>query len=324
MRRNLTLFVVAVALLAIDSMVNKAYAQQDPQYSMYMFNGLSVNPAYAGSRERLAILAVYRDQWTGFKGAPRTFTAAAHSPLLNDRIGLGLAVTSDNIGVENAVNITASFAYRLPVGKGKLKGRLCFGISAAMDYDKQRLTESEIITPGDPAFSQNVSTVNPNFGAGVYYYNDRFYLGLSAPHFLNTSLDKNAQLDGTSSSLAHEYRHVFGSAGGMVNVSENVKFKPSIQVKYVQASPVSVDFNASFLFKEALWVGISYRTTYNEPTAVVGMIEYMFAKSFRLGYAYDYTLTQIGQYSSGSHEILLSYEFGKVDKYLTPRKMSYF
>ncbi len=324
MRRKLTLLIVAVALLVIDSTTNKAYAQQDPQYSMYMFNGLSVNPAYAGSRERLAILAVYRDQWTGFKGAPRTFTAAAHAPLLNERIGLGVAITSDNIGILNAVNVTGSFAYRLPVGKGKLKGRLCFGLSASMDYDKQRLTESEIITPGDPSFTQNLSVVSPNFGAGVYYYNDRFYLGLSAPHFLNGSLDRSAQYSGTSELGAREYRHAFFTAGGMVNVSENVKFKPSIMIKYVQGAPVNMDFNASFLFKEALWVGVSFRTAYNEPTAVVGMIEYMFAKSFRLGYAYDYTLTQIGQYSSGSHEILLSYEFGRVDKYLTPRKMSYF
>lgn len=321
--KKLSVLILGIALMLAGGFANKAYAQQDPEYSMYMFNGMSVNPAYAGARDRLAILALYRNQWTGIKGAPQTFTAAAHAPLLNDRIGLGLSITSDNLGVLNMVNVTGNYAYRLPVGKGKLKGRLCFGLSTSVDYYKNRLTESVLIDNSDPSFAQNAKATQLNFGAGAYYYNDRFYVGVSMPHFLNGSLDKSINYSGTQLT-ARQYRHLFVTAGGVVDVTKNVKFKPSVMFKFVDHAPLQMDVNASFLLKEALWVGASFRTSYNEPTALVGMIEYMFAKSFRVGYAYDYTFTQIGQYQSGSHEIMLSYEFGKVDKYLTPRKMSYF
>ena len=320
--KKLALLIVGCALLIIDSSLNKALAQQDPEYSMYMFNGLAVNPAYAGSRERPVITALYRQQWAGIKGAPKTFSLTGHAPLLNDRIGIGASVTSDNIGVLNMVNATADFAYRLPVGKNKWKGRLCFGLSASVDHFSNRLSESVLVDNSDPAFALNVKASSMNFGAGAYYYTDHIYVGASMPHLLNGSMVNNMQYE--SKVLAHQYRHIFITVGGMVTVSKNVKFKPSILLKEIPKYPVQLDVNASFLFKEALWLGASFRTTYNQPVAVIAMVEYMFAHQFRLGYAYDYTFTKIGQYQSGSHEIMISYEFGKVDKYLNPRKMSYF
>jgi type IX secretion system PorP/SprF family membrane protein len=143
------------------------------------------------------------------------------------------------------------------------------------------------------------------------------------PHILNESLNKSLDYK-AQQDVARQYRHIFVTVGGIAKVSKNVKFKPSVMVKYVAHAPVQMDFNASFLFKEQLWVGASFRTSYNQPVAAVGMVEYMFAKCFRIGYAYDYTFTNIGKYTSGSHEIMLGYEFGKLSKYTTPRYMDYF
>jgi type IX secretion system PorP/SprF family membrane protein len=166
--KKISLLLAVLALLAINTKVNQVFAQQDPQYSMYMFNPLAVNPAYAGGRDRLALVALYRDQWTGLAGAPRTFSLTAHAPLLDDRIGVGGSISNDNLGVLNMINGTADFSYRLPVGKGKLKGRLCFGLSASVDYFSNRLTETVIIDNGDPNFSINHKATNVNFGAGAY------------------------------------------------------------------------------------------------------------------------------------------------------------
>jgi type IX secretion system PorP/SprF family membrane protein len=322
--KKIAVLLIAITILALDGLVNKAYGQQDAQYSMYMFNGLSVNPAYAGSRDRLALLALYRHQWTGIKGAPKTFVALAHAPLLNDRIGLGLSIASDNIGVLNLITVSGNYAYRLPVGKGKLKGRLAFGLSTSVNYYSNRLTESVHNDAGDPIFAEDRRLTNLNFGAGVYYYNDRFYAGVSLPHILNGNLNESFSLAGADTAIARQYRHIFGTLGGIIDLGTSVKFKPSILLKYVSNAPFQGDINASFLFKEALWIGASFRTSTKEPVAVIGMIEYDFAKNLRLGYAYDHNFQEIGQYESGSHEIMVSYEFGKTDRYLTPRRMSYF
>lgn len=318
-------YLTAFVVLILGIGVQEATAQQDAQYSMYMFNGLAVNPAYAGSRERPVVMALYRHQWAGFgDGVPRTAVLAAHSPLMNDRIGLGLSVASDNIGVTNMTNVTASYAYRLPVGKDKWAGKLCFGMNAQFNNYRHRWSEINTITGGDASFTNNSQNVfSPNFGAGIYYYNDKFYIGASVPHMLNASTRQNVQLAGTDLT-ARMYRHYFITGGAIVKLNENLKLRPSVLFKYVDNTPFQGDYNVSLLIKETLWLGASFRSSFQEPAAVLGMIEYMFVKGLRLGYAYDHTFTAIGAYQSGSHEIMLSYEFGKKDKYLSPRRMSYF
>lgn len=316
----------AFVMLFVGVGINQATAQQDAQYSMYMFNGLAVNPAYAGSRDRPIVLALYRHQWAGFgDGVPRTAVIAAHSPLMNDRVGLGLSIASDNIGVTNMTNVTASYAYRLPVGKSKLwKGKLSFGLNAQFNNYRHRWSEITATTGGDPSFSQNSQNVfSPNFGAGIYYKTDKFYIGASIPHMLNTSTRDKVKLAGTDLT-ARMYRHYFFTGGAIFKLNENLQLRPSVLFKYVDNAPFQGDYNVSLLIKEALWVGASFRTSFQEPVAVLGMVEYMFVKGLRLGYAYDHTLSDIGSYQSGSHEIMLSYEFGKKDKYLSPRRMSYF
>ncbi len=327
MKKLVFILAVGLTILLLDSTSNKVYAQQDAQYSMYMFNMLAVNPAYAGSRERWAITALYRHQWAGFgDGVPRTAAANAHGPLLNDRIGLGISIANDRIGPTSLIEATAHYAYRLPLGTKKYAGKLCFGLNARVSNYAQRWSELTTADQADQAFvTGNESIWQPNFGAGLYYYNDRFYAGFSVPNMLNTSLDDNFNLEGTDL-VARKYRHTFITLGAIIPLTDNVKLKPSMLFKQVKNSPFQGDFNASLLFKEALWIGASFRTAFQKPgpTAVIGMVEYMFAKHLRVGYAYDYTLTQIGAYQSGTHEILVGYEFGSNDKYLTPRRMSYF
>lgn len=292
-------------------------AQQDAMYSMYMFNGLAINPAYAGSRDRVSLTALYRHQWSGLEGAPKTAVLVGHAPLLNDNIGLGLSIVSDNISVFNTLSITGSYAYRIPI---KDKGRLAIGISATFNYYHARWSELTLNDVTDNAFlSAERSVTSPNFGAGLYYYSDKFYVGVSVPHFLNTSLSDDFKVEGTDL-VARQWKHYFYTAGAIFKIAKNVKFRPSVLFKQVKNAPFQADINASFLLKESLWLGASYRTG----DAVVLMVEYMFAKRVRVGYAYDITLSELNNYSSGTHEIMVGYEFLKKDTYLTPRRMSYF
>ncbi|HXH19131.1 MAG TPA: type IX secretion system membrane protein PorP/SprF [Chitinophagales bacterium] len=293
-----------------------SFAQQDPMYSMYMFNGLAVNPAYAGSRERPTVLALYRHQWAGLEGAPKTAVLVGHSTLLNDKLGLGGSVTSDNISIFNTIRVRADYAYRI---KFKKHGKLAIGINVEFTNYRARWSELSLNDINDNAFlSAKESFVSPNFGAGVYYYTNRFYAGASVPHLLNASLSEGFKYEGTDS-IARQWKHYFYTMGAVFSLGKHVKMKPSVLFKYVKNAPFEADFNLNFLIREAFWFGAGYRTG----DAVIFMTEYNFAKGIRIGYAYDYTLTELQDYNSGSHEIMIGYEFQKTT-YLTPRRMSYF
>ena len=314
MKNLLPLIVLTLTVLLTTE---TSYGQQDPMYSMYMFNGLSVNPAYAGSRDRVSMTALYRHQWTGLEGAPKTAVLVAHGPLLNDNLGIGLSIVSDNISIFNTISITASYAYRIKI---KDHGRLALGMSATFRNDRARWGNLTLQDETDVAFTEaNQNVMSPNFGAGVYYQSERFYVGVSVPHFLNNSLSENVTVEGVSNT-ARQWKHYFYTAGAIFKISNNVKIKPSVLFKQVQNAPFQADLNVAFVLKEALMLGVSYRTG----DAVVGMLEYQFKKGLRVGYAYDATLTELRNYSGGSHEILVGYEFMKKDAYLTPRRMSYF
>ncbi len=309
------LFVVSI--FALGFQITPANAQQDPMYSMYMFNGLAVNPAYAGSRDRLAITALYRHQWTGLEGAPKTAVLAGHAPTVNDKLGIGFTLVSDNISVFNTVTLMSSYAYRIRIGK---TGRLALGVSVELNYFHAKWNTLNLSDETDHVFRSGKTNVfSPNFGAGIYYYSDKFYAGFSVPHFLNSSLTEHFKLEGTNL-VARQWKHYFFTAGVMFRLGEHVKFKPSVLCKYVQNAPFQADINVAFLFKDAFWIGASYRTK----DAVVLMTEYNFAKGVRIGYAYDITLSELNDYSSGTHEIMIGFELAKKDTYLSPRRMSYF
>jgi type IX secretion system PorP/SprF family membrane protein len=302
-------------------------AQQDAQYSMYMFNQLPLNPGYAGARERTSIMALYRHQWTGIQGAPKTFSVSAHAPLLNDRLGIGGWLASDNIGVTNIITMSLNYAYRI---KFKNDSKLAIGMNVTMNNFRQRLSELSVNNVEDPNFAgDNLSAWSPNFGYGLFYYSEKYYIGVSVPHLLNASLNKSFRFEGTDK-VARQYRHYFVTAGYVINAGENLKIKPSVMFKYVNHAPSSMDGSLGFLIKEQLWLGASYRFGWGKTgggfgsDAVIGMIEYDFLKNFRIGYAYDFTLSQLNNYTSGTHEIMLGYELGKKETYLTPRRMTYF
>lgn len=313
MRTTKNIFLAA----ALSCIAFFASAQQDPMYSMYMFNGLAINPAYAGSRERPAVTALYRHQWTGLEGAPKTAILTAHAPLLNNKIALGGSLCSDNISIFNTITLNFDYAYRIHFKK---RGKLSIGMNVTLNNYRARWQDLTLSDAVDPAFlSSDNSVTSPNFGAGIYYYTEKFYAGLSVPHFLNMSLSNNFEYEGTDLT-ARQWKHYFYTMGAVFNIGKSVKIKPSLLFKYVKNAPFEADINVGFLFKEALWLGAGYRTG----DAVNFITEYMFAKGLRIGYAYDYTLTELNDYSSGSHEIMIGYEFIKKDTYLTPRRMSYF
>lgn len=281
-------------------------AQQDAMYSQYMFNMLTVNPAYAGSRDVLSTTAMYRRQWLNIKGAPTTALISADMPLRKEKMGLGLMIVNDKIGITNTLGVYGSYAYRI---KLRDRGVLALGLSAGASNYAANLSSVESNPDGisDPAFSQNLSKWMPNFGGGIYYSTDRFYAGASLPHLLNNSLNStNAISLGTSSKNASQYRHLFVMAGYVFKISPTVVCKPSFLTKYVANSPIQIDINANFWFQDKIGIGASYRSA----DGMVAMFECQLNSQLRLGYAYEFPLTRLSKYTSGSHEILLRYEFG--------------
>jgi type IX secretion system PorP/SprF family membrane protein len=307
MRYSTILFITVLSLFSID-----LSAQQDPLYTQYMFNKLLINPGYAGSRAATSVTMLYRDQWTGFEGAPKTATASVHGRLANPKIALGLTLVNDRIGLRNQTGLYATYAYRLPVGDA----RLSFGIQAGFDHIQYGFSDAVYIDLNDPELGQNISMLTPNVGAGVYYQSEKFYAGVSVPHLLENTLGEAAQ---NEEIVGTQERHFFAMMGGVIEIAENVKFRPSTLVKYVANAPISADFNGTFLFVDKFWVGASYRTD----ASVDFHMEFNVNRQLRIGYAYDYVLGELGTHSNGSHEILLGIDldFSK-NRIVTPRHIS--
>lgn len=274
------------------------FGQQDPMYSNYMFNTLSVNPGYAGTREALSTLFLHRNQWVGIDGAPTTNTFTAHSPIQLYNLGAGLSLVQDELGPIRQTSIYADIAYRIKTGT---KSHLSFGLKGGMNVYGASLTSLNINDQSDNAFSQNISSEpSPNFGFGLYYYTDRYYLGASTPKLL-----KNKFLNQDGGVEAEEERHLFLIAGYVFDLNTDIKFKPSVLAKIVNGAPLSLDASANFLFYDRLWLGAFWR----RQDAVGALAQYWITNQFRVGYAYGYTTSELTNYNSGSHEILLGYDF---------------
>lgn len=287
-------YIVAFALLGCTVGI----AQQLPQFTQYMYNTISVNPAYAGSREALSIVGLHRSQWVGFKGGPITQTLSIHTPLRNDKIGLGLSFINDELGYENFSYLYADFSYSIQTG---VDTKLAFGLKAGFtgySLDSQfRLSESD-----DPYVYGIEDRWNPNIGAGIYWHSNRWYLGLSAPRILK---EKNSENNGYEPLERLSY-YLIG--GYVFDLSKNVKFKPTFLVKATNGAPLSYDLTACFLFNEKFWLGGSYRI--NQSTgAVGGFVDFQISRQLRLGYAYEHSISDISDYTNGTHEVLLIYEF---------------
>lgn len=300
------------AVLLMTATVTATYAQQEAMYSQYMFNTLAINPAYAGSRNLTSATVLYRSQWVGIEGAPKTATFTIDAPINNKKIGLGLQVFSDKIGIVNTTGAYASYAYRLRMEKGTLSFGLQGGASQyRADFNSVQLNSGSAI---DPAFQQNINKVLMNFGAGIYYNSDRFYMGLSAPQLLNNKLtDFTVESD---NSFRGQALHLFLATGYVFPLGEDFNLKPSMLVKGVKGAPIEADFNATLWIKNVIAFGAQYRTKAD----IGALVEFQVSPQIRLGYSYDRSVTKLVNFNSGSHEIMLRYEFGfEKGKILSPR-----
>jgi type IX secretion system PorP/SprF family membrane protein len=288
-----------------------SYAQQLPQFSQYMFNTISINPAYAGSRETLSVVGLHRSQWVGLEGGPTTQTLSIHSPLRNEKVGLGLSVINDQLGFENFVFVYGDFSYTINTGE---KTKLAFGLKAGFTHynlDNFGFLDDEAVY-SDPFFSDVSSRWNPNMGLGLFWHTNKWYVGVSAPRVLNTDYNLSNRVENVDY-LALERIGYYLTGGYVFNLSENTKFKPAVLAKVTNGAPISFDINANFLFFEKLWLGGGYR--YNQDTTTLGgLIDFQVSKELRIGYTYEYFLSDLRPYTSGTHEILLMYEIFKPQK----------
>ena len=278
-------------------------AQQDAQYTQYMYNTISVNPAYAGSRGHLSIAALYRNQWLGLDGAPETLTLNLHTPLGYRGVGLGVSVVNDKIGHTSETYFDVDFSYTIYTS---VEGRLSIGLKASahmLDIRFSELDEFEI----DPQLTLQQDIQNkfsPNIGAGVYYHTDRFYTGLSAPRILETT-----HFDEASVSTAAEQINLYFITGYVWDLNPFLKFKPTLLTKMVQGAPLQVDLSANFMFNEKFIGGVAYRWD----AAFSGLFGFKVSDEFFIGLAYDREITDLGgtTFNDGSVEVILRYDFIK-------------
>ncbi|NHF61368.1 type IX secretion system membrane protein PorP/SprF [Flavobacteriaceae bacterium TP-CH-4] len=294
---NLVVFLVFTMLMAVQGL----FAQQDAQYTQYMYNTVSVNPGYAGSRGHLSIAALHRSQWVGLDGAPVTQTVNVHSPIGYRGVGLGLSVINDKIGPTSETNFDIDFSYTIYTST---EGRLSFGIKAGGNLLDVRFSELNQFAP-DQTLAQDIDNrFSPNFGAGVYYHTQHFYAGLSVPRFLETS-----HFDEASLSTAKERMNFYFITGYVWDLNPFLKFKPALLTKAVTGAPLQVDVSANFMLNEKFILGAAYRWD----AAFSGMAGFNISNGFLIGMAYDRETTDLGNasFNDGSFEVILRYDFIK-------------
>jgi type IX secretion system PorP/SprF family membrane protein len=276
------------------------YAQTEPMYSQYMHNQLSINPAYAGNRESLQLVLFQRRQWVGMEGAPQTSSASINQSIRDHKMGWGLQLYDDRIGVEKASGANFMLSTKVRVSNdGYLSGGLSAGL---MNYSIGLTSVTERFTPSDPAFYANLNKWMPNLGLGLFYNTDKFYAGVSIPNVIKSKLS-TFDLIRSGLQKTNQY-HVFITSGYVFELNEDVKIKPSAMLKMVSGAPTQIDLNTNVLLQNKLGLGLSYRTG----DAIVSMVELQASERIKIGYAYDLSITSYKYYNNGSHELMLSFE----------------
>lgn len=295
---------LGILILVAGSIIVKA--QQDPMYTQYAFNTQTINPAYAGTWESMSFMVLGRNQWVGIDGAPQTYTFSMQAPFKNEKFALGLNLISDKVGFEKRFYMFADYSYMLQVTE---KSRLRLGLKGGFTSYSNNLLEYETNAPGsgtyDPAFQGEISRkFVPNFGIGAFLYSNNYYVGFSIPKILSNDFENNYN----NYSVTFEMRHYYLVAGYVFNLGENLKFKPATLVKASfspeASSPIQADLSANFLIKERVWLGASYRT--GDSFGFIAQL--LINQKLRVGYAYDYTISNLQHFNSGTHEIMVSYE----------------
>ena len=289
-----------ILCLLVCSLCN---AQQDPQYTQYMYNMAVINPAYAGSKTHWSLGLLYRNQWTALSGAPETGTLFAHTDA-GQNWGLGGSFIIDQAGPVTETNTYADLAYILNLKKG----RLAFGLKLGATFHDIGLADLEVFDPNDPFFSENISSVTPNFVAGLYYYTNKFYAGFSVPNIL-----KSTHLNVNGFELGSEVQHYFLTAGLLIPVSKAIDLKPSFLLKSALEAPLSIDLNLNARFNKFLELGVSYRTD----DSVSVLANFRLTKTLRIGYAYDYITSELNTFGSSSSELIILFDILPKDKRIT-------
>jgi len=297
------LIILMVVLFSIS-----VRGQQDPQFTHYMYNMSVINPAYATDNpDVMNIGGLYRSQWVGAVGGPVTGTFFAHKPL-SKRVEMGVSFVHDEIGdVVNENNVYVDFAYVLPLSE---KTKLSFGAKGGATFFDTNFNGFVYTDPlPDPAFQNNISKVFPNIGAGMYLFGDNYYAGISVPNLLMT---KHLERQSGITTTGVEAMHYFITGGYVLtfNGNDNFKLKPAFMAKAVSGAPLSLDITANALINNFFEFGVGYR----KGDAVSGLVNFYVTPTLRIGYSYDYTLTNLSKFNSGSHEVfvLFDLDFGKL------------
>ncbi len=286
------------------------YGQHTPLTSQYLFNGLVINPAYAGSRDALAANLTYRHQWVGFDGAPVTQMFSIHAPIGRRKLGAGFLVYNDRIGVSQETGVFTNNAYRIRLGKGKL----AFGIGAGFTFVRSAWTQVAIQQANDAAFAADQhSAIRPNFSGGAYYHTKTWFIGLSSPFLMLHRYPSGKE--GFSISAARADLQPMLTGGYLFKITRDIKMKPSTLIRYRRSSGVQADLSTHLILKDRLWVGASYRTG----DALIASVDVLPTPQWRIGYAYDLGLSRLRVGHQGSHEVMLQYEFGYRIRVKDPR-----
>jgi type IX secretion system PorP/SprF family membrane protein len=285
-----------------------SYAQQEAQFTQYMYNTINVNPAYAGSRGALSIFALHRTQWVGLDGAPVTNTVSVNTPFNETNLGLGVSVVNDKIGPTNENTFSVDLSYALQTSE---TFKLSFGIKASANLFDLDATRLDPVNTADPTLQNIKNKFTPNIGAGIYLHSDKAYVGLSVPNFLETNRYNDNEV-----AILKERMHYYLIAGYVFDLGDSVKFKPALLTKIAEGAPLQLDVSGNFMINNKFVVGIAYRWS----AALSAMVGFQVSDCFHVGYGYDRETTNLENYNSGSHEIFIRYElFNKISKITTPR-----
>lgn len=271
-------------------------AQQEPQYTQYMYNTLTVNPGYTGSPGYLEGTLLHRSQWLGIGGAPRTQAFSIHSPMFTDNIGLGFSAINDRLGPANEVYADANFSYAIPFSDDS---KLAFGLKAGARVMNIDWSKGIYYQEGDPLLNTNINNkVNPAIGAGIYYYTEKWYAGVSVPSFIRSDY-----YDDVQEAMVSDRLHYYIIGGYVFDLADGLKFKPAVLGKIVSGAPVTVDASANFLIQELVTLGVSYR--YDDSMSALAGVQV--TKNIFAGYSFDYATTDLNKYNNGTHEFILKF-----------------
>ncbi len=293
MKKQLLILILALFSTGI-------YAQQDEIYTQFYSNALVLNPAYAGSREAISVLALYRNQWVGFDGAPKALSFSVHSPIFRSPSGIGFTVLNDKIGIFQNLYLSASYAYRVEFPFGKVS----LGLNGRIRRIQTDWYDTNPLDPNDAGipYTDNNQFI-PNFGTGAYFYNDFMYAGFSVPHLIESKL---TTMGGDDSKQLRQY---IAMVGGVYTLTDDLKLRPGLIMKYVKNSPFQMDMSMGVIFFDMFMAGVSVRSK----DSFSGILQAYLNNKISIGYAHDFSYTKLASHHKGTHEIFISYDipFGK-------------